>query len=156
MQRKWEVLAEKLKAEKAYYLPRLTPRNLSARQYAGRAIIRESNENHGDRTISAYAALWRSHDPTWYELGTVWVSAELRGNGFCRNIMTELIALAPADIRLLMFTADVAIMRAAHGLGFFEVGNPSHPSNEPWAIRVGVSARLPGIDNPEGRRLFVR
>ena len=164
MQPKWIVLSQCLRGAGGYYNARLTPRFLSSRYYARRAVIRETTEIKGDRIIEAYTALWPTYRKEWYELGTVWVTDTLRGNGVRARIMDEATNLAPEGARLFLITAVGSITRSAQDLGFFPVTIRTHPSLLLWASEIGMGERLPSsarsVDEPafvEGvRTLFIR
>ena len=149
MQAKWKVLSATLKGSGAgYHQPRLEPGALASRYYAGRAVIRETKELVGNRTILAYAALWRCRDPFWYELGTVWVGECLRGNGVRDELMAELLQRVPEDRDLFFITPVEAIMRSGEKLGFVPVTTQTHPLILEWACRAGIVSRLPSSVHP--------
>ena len=148
MQRKWEVLSEALKATGKYYPERLTPRLLSSRYYAGRAVIRETTEVIGNRTIQAYAALWPTNEPKWFELGTVYVGDSLRGRGLRNDIMSEAVRLASAGAKLFLITDVEGVMHSAEKLGFAAVTTQKQPNLLRWASWAGVVCRLPGSIYP--------
>lgn len=154
MQQKWTVLSEKLNAEAkkshVYNTARLTPRALSGRYYARRAVIREtSSVIGGSPAVQAYAALWRTNCyPGWYELGTVWVGPNLRGNGLYRDLMKEAASLAPTSANLFLITREQKIMRTADELGFKRVTTQTHPHLLLWASHVGIVCRLPTSIHP--------
>lgn len=146
MHPKWTVLSEEITATGRYYNPRLTPRKLSGRYCAGRAVIRQTKGS--DCQIQAYAALWNANKSGWYELGTVWISAALRGNGLCRELMEKVVGLAPPDTGLFLFTDVASVMNAALGLGFVPVTTKTHPCILRWASKAGVVTRLPDSIHP--------
>ena len=143
MQKKWIALSEKLLKTGKYHEARLTPRRLSGRYYAGRAVIRETFEETGNRTILAYAALWRTFRKDWYELGTVWVDEALRGNGLREKLMTEAVELAPDGANIFLITNVESIMRSAERLGFVVATTGTRPGISRWASDVGIVCRLP-------------
>ena len=159
MKRKWEVLSHRLVATGKYHGSRLKPRLLASRYHAGRAVIRETSEETGDRTILAYAALWptyRGWYNDWYELGTVWISEGFRGNGLCQVMMGSVLELAPPSTKFFLFTDNKVVMEAARHLGFAQIDENAEGLLR-WASKVHVVCRLPGsLFREEKRRLFVR
>jgi len=141
VQKKWDVLSKKLIAAGIYRGSRLAPRHLSSRYYAGRAVIRETCEEMGDRTILAYTAIWPTELPEWSELGTVWVSPELRGNGLVCKLMHATVNLL--DTNFFLITDRESVMKAALQLGFIPATTQSKPGITRWASDVGVVCRLP-------------
>jgi len=148
MQRKWKILSETLSETGKYYAPRLKPRLLAGRYYARRAAIRETTEVIGDRSVQAYAALWRSSHLAWYELGTVWIGEDLRGNGLLDELMAEVVGLAPRGANLFLITPVEAIMDSAQKLGFHQVTTQTHSRLLSWASEAGIVTRLPGSVYP--------
>lgn len=104
-----------------YYRKRLTPRLLSKRYYARRAVIRETSCGPFGSTVLAYAALWRTKIPEWYELGTVFVDEKIGGNGVCLEIMQEVVAFVPNGMHVFLVTDAEPVMKAAQKLGFIPV-----------------------------------
>ena len=164
MQRRWEVLSQTLLGETGkYHTPRLTPRLLSKRYYARRAVIRETAPGMPHSVIQAYTALWPTdRKRKWYELGTVWVGEPLRGNGLRDELMAQAMALVPEETSFFLFTSSEAIMRSAGSLGFITATTHSYPDLLMWASDLGVVQRLPGsihnrCDVPESgkRTLFI-
>ena len=162
MEREYVVLSKRLKATKAYYAPRIEPEHLKAAACEGRAAIQHLNGG-----IEAFAALWTTNEPLWLELGTVWLSEELRGNGRRHELMAEVMQLAPQGSRLFLFTSVGSIVCSAVELGFRPVTTKTHPGVLLWASYVGVVCRLPDSIHPiaprkwgvpeEGKRwLFMR
>lgn len=147
MKKKWEVLARCLLKEGGYYEPRLTPRLLSERYYAGHAVIRETEEEEGERTIFAYAALWPAyHGPreSWYELGSVWIAPHSRGNGLVREVMQETLEKAPGK-KFFLISASQGVIQSARYLGFKPVFVPeiAHRVFQEWVDAMRLGERLP-------------
>ena len=161
MEQKWIDLSDTLIKAGKYYLPRLTSQLLSSRYDAGCAVIREVPKRTGNR-IEAYAALWQAYEERledWMEVGTVFVSPAIAGNGVCGEIMREIVALAPADKNLFLVTDVMPVMRAAEELRFVPV------TLETFTIPIKLVRELLGPDRkiPEsicphcfsgGRRTF--
>ena len=146
MQRKWIALCRALKEAGKYYEPRLKARLLSGRYHACRPVIRIC-----DHAIQAYAALWRTNHPDWYELGNVWVGKRLRGRGLRDILMMEAMAVAPQGAHLFLITSVGAIKISAERLGFKRVTTQTHPELLQWASEVGVVCRLPSSIHPIGQ-----
>ncbi len=158
-----KMLSDRLKATRKFYAPRIEPENLGTAIREGRAAIRRLDDR-----IEAFAALWPTNDPGWYELGTIWVGERLRGNGLRQDLMAEVVALTPAGRGLFMFTPNEAIMDSAVKLGFVLVTTDTRPDVLLWGSRLGIAERLRESINAntprascdvstEGmRRLFIR
>ena len=156
MQRKWIVLSQTLTTTGVYHTARTTARRLSSRYYAGKAVIRESAKEVGDRTIEAYAASWATMLPDWYEIGTVWIVDRLRSNGLARQLMMEIIQLVSRDDRFFLITREATIMKLALELGFVPVTTRTHPDILQWASKIGIVARLPASVHPIAPNTWAR
>ncbi len=144
MQDRWIVLSEQIRAEGKYFSARTTARKLSKRFYAGRAVVRQIDSPVASlRFVQGYAALWRTAVDGWYELGTVWVTPELRGNGVQFDLMTELVAKAPQGKGLFLITDAFPVMRTAGILGFRPVTLATMPDVHDWSAVVDLGERLP-------------
>ncbi len=141
--RKWAALSETLKKVGIYNNARLDPRLLSSQFHSGRAIIRETPELVGHRTIQAFAALWGTADPLWWEIGTIWVDPRLRGNGLLSELVTDSTSLAPKGGNLFLITSERAVMISGVNHGFRPVTKALMPDIEAWAATVGLGYRLP-------------
>lgn len=151
MQRRWEVLSKEIGEAGGYFADRLSPRDLSSRFYAHRAVIRSSDSG----AIEAYVALWRTRRREWYELGTVWIHPSRRGNGLRDEIMKEVVQLLPIGWRLLMVTASDGVRRSAEKFGFQMVNAGTNPGLCQWVARIGLGGRLPDSTKETGEPRFV-
>lgn len=163
MKRKWEVLSEYLHGTGKYYDSRVSPRSLAGRRHAHKAALRETQEECGDISISAFVALWRTKAATLtYEIGTFCIIG--KQNGLRNELLAEIVALAPPGADLFLITPVQSLADSAMDAGFTEVQFRTQDELNAWCKSVGFAAdRKP----PEGalaanagqkgsRRLFVR
>ena len=164
MKQKWVDLSAALKAARVYHEDRIAPQTLQKRFHSGHAAMRETSEVFGSRTIKAFGALWPTWRPDCWEVGTLFVRPEYRGNGLLPEIMDELMRRAPNGSSLFFITKEERIMKLAPEYGFVRVSGTTYPNILRWASQRGLVCRLPksvykvGWPSPEPRErwLFMR
>jgi len=168
---KWNDLAGRMCATGKYYEPRLSGKLLAGQFHGGRAVARMCCTSQPWR-VTAYVALWKTPDPAWTEVGSLYV--EQPGNGTAQEILSEVIAKAPDSTRLFIITPELGVMKKVLAFGFRTVGKLTLSDAklgcdfDTWARRVGLrtgeqdriplSAQVDEVPDLRriGRWLFVR
>ncbi|MSU73791.1 hypothetical protein EXS56_01490 [Candidatus Kaiserbacteria bacterium] len=166
MHPRWLTLCGTMLATGMFNAERLKPRLLATTFFAGRAVMRGSYPNAQDipAHIDAYIGRLKTDVPHWQEVALAFVGEKLRENGVLKEITYELIARTPANVRLFLFTKDIAMMRVVEKCQFQRITRAAMPDVEAWARNVGCWDRLPDsaflTDTPLAvageRQLFVR
>jgi predicted GNAT family N-acyltransferase len=73
-----------------------------------------------DQNIIATAMLWEVENQpvTWYEIGTVWVSTDHRGQNLGHKIFRSITDMIPWDSNAFLLTTTPQIIHLAHKLGY--------------------------------------
>ena len=110
----WQDLCTELLLEEHLLNARLTPISL-ARQYRKRLACRVIRKGK----IVAFGTLWKTYDPEWLELGTLWVHPSFRGRGLVKKVFDACVEKKPASIKgLLLVTHSARIASIARALGW--------------------------------------
>lgn len=147
MHPKWEDLVDRMRELGPVYNQRLiTPRKLSSQFFAGRTVVypRAHRWTFARGPLRGHVARRKTNDGGWQEISQIYVDEELRGNGVVREMVFELIARTPHEVRLFGITSVRTVMSVFEECQMRPVTKVSLPDVEEWASRLGIQERLPG------------
>jgi predicted GNAT family N-acyltransferase len=126
-QEQLQTLIEQLKTESALLTERLSVEDLQKliEQNQLTAIL------DNDQNIIASAMLWKvPNQSNWYEIGTVWVSPEHRGQQLGYKVFRSITEMIPWDSNAFLLTATPQIIYLANKLGYGFVEKDFFEQNE--------------------------
>ncbi|MCR4325463.1 MAG: hypothetical protein NUV59_01505 [Patescibacteria group bacterium] len=142
--RYWEQLAEDMRATGQFHDARLRHTKIRQAHYAGRSVVRPATYNHVPRQrIWAHAARLKTRLPKWQELAWFYVAKGYDRNGVLREIVAELVAGAPQDLKFFGIGKMPAVIRVFLQHGLVPITKAVMPDVEEWAESVGLGNRLP-------------
>jgi hypothetical protein len=142
----WRVLSETLSKTPGIKTGRVKPKKLYELYTEGKTytIIVEVA---GKREILVFGTLWPTRDKKWLEIGTLYVSSPVAGNGISSLMVRSLKDLAASlQKNVLMVTSNPKINAIATGLDFRE-DNAARP-------HICAKALQPNRDLSGGRKIF--
>jgi len=140
----WELLEIDMRKTGKFNPNRLKHVLLRQTCYAGRMEVRPATDGHVPREqIWACAARLKTKDPKFQELAWFYVQEGKEGNGALRDIVDNLIAKAPADIKYFGFSTELPAWKVFMRHGLVAITKYSFPGVEEWAKRLGIYDRLP-------------
>lgn len=142
---KWHDLADRMRAIGVYEERLLTPKRLSSQFFAGRTVLypRAHKNRLPEGPIQGHIARRKTAHENWQEICQIYVDAQLRANGAMRNMLYELIARAPPQIRLFAITRVESVASALSECCFTPVSGATMPRVREWANTTGLGERLP-------------
>lgn len=138
----WEDLEERMRKTGGYYLPRLSPRLLSSRIAAKRAVA-DFDGSYPGRVVRYGAILSGCNNTGWRELALIYIHSEFSYAGALNNLTTRVLGLAPPGTKLFAITRVESVACALFPHGFRAVTADTHPLVNEWAEKVGIAERLP-------------
>lgn len=141
MERLREVVAE-MTANGKYHKERLDARLFASLVYKGDMRISYDKTRQPWR-IQGLIGLWETRDLCVFEVGTFYVRQEYRDQRIGHKLFEELLTIAPPDAELFTIMSVANAMGIATGNGFIPISRVTMPDAESWALRAGVSRRLP-------------
>lgn len=145
---KWTVLSQRMQEERGAFLGvRISAESSHAIYERDLAACIERPAG----TIVAFAAIWETPDPTWFELGSFWVAPEHRGSGIAREVYGERLRLIPKGARCLIITGNPKAAHLALMHGFSEVSAEQWFDQVPKQLSCGPCDRIPDADKPTCR-----
>ena len=110
-------LVQKLQNEESLLASRITAETVAQMFEENRAVAYGTSD-----VVSAFCALWPTHDPKYLELGTLWAAEKLRGMGLAHCVFNICEALQP-DKSLFLITARPAVVVMAIKNGWILEGD---------------------------------
>jgi len=110
-----DVLVQELLKEEQLLYRRITNKNLKQGLKNGRAVFKRDgacNRYH------AFCMLWPTQDEYWYELGTLWVHPENRGNGFSKEVFKMCLERLPRGAGAFLITRQIGVLELARSVGW--------------------------------------
>jgi len=86
----------------------------------------------------AFAMLWRTKDPSWYELGTIWVSPKHQRKGLMPIVFEKCAKKLPKGCGVFLITHNIKVLEVARSFGWQLARSNWHDSEfwtriaEPW------------------------
>ena len=122
-----------------------------------RAVIRETDEVVGPRTIFGFVACRPTALLEWGEVSTACIAPEKSGNGLLGEMLKELLAATAPGTKLFAFSDSEAFIAAACREGFYVASASVDVGLDVilWAESLGIRDRLPkslGGDNENSNR----
>jgi GNAT superfamily N-acetyltransferase len=130
MDKKFEVLSERMKREPALLGEQLGATSLFNAVQEGRAWIKEG---HGE--IFAFGALW--YRDRSIELGSLWVATEHRGKGRGSEVFDSLITRFPTRLPLFLITHHPKVVYLSLSRGMREACRDDWTTAIPWSASCG-------------------
>jgi len=124
----WNDLYEQLSTEPALLTTRLSP------DYCKPCTHKIPRYIYRDGLFVAFAALWPTLHPSWYEVGSVWVHPDHRDQGLGSQVFKQVVNLQPAGIFLI--TSEDKIRHLATAADLQEVDLQSWQA-VPWIASCG-------------------
>lgn len=109
---KWEALSEKLRTA-GWWEDRTTPRLLERQYHSGKAVLRETKEKVGDRTIFAFGAYWSTKRGKPYEAHLWFRNVDEMKEHFV-EMLDELIEKIPVRTKLVVESIVIESREATH------------------------------------------